>query len=123
MASRASAIPWGDRLGTDMANYLADPATKTSQGTTRCRTYPANDYGLFDVAGNVWEWVHDWYDPAYYAPSSSSSPTGPATARCACCEEAAGLSTDERMLSCSYRHKVPPDTYSYAIGFRIVCET
>ena len=58
--------PWGDRLGTDLANYLADPATKASQGTTRCRTYPPNDYGLFDVAGNVWEWVHDWYDPAYY---------------------------------------------------------
>jgi len=33
------------------------------------------------------------------------------------------LSSDDRMLSCSYRHKVPPDTYSYAIGFRIVCET
>jgi formylglycine-generating enzyme required for sulfatase activity len=31
------------------------------------------------------------------------------------------LVADVRMLSCSHRHKVPPDTYSYAIGFRVAC--
>ena len=49
---------------------------KTSQGTTRCRMYPPNDYGLFDIAGNVWEWVHDWYDPAYYGSSPSGQSHG-----------------------------------------------
>jgi formylglycine-generating enzyme required for sulfatase activity len=32
------------------------------------------------------------------------------------------LVVDVRMLSCSHRHKVPPDTYSYGIGFRVVCD-
>jgi formylglycine-generating enzyme len=114
--------PCGDQLGPDKANYLADPTTKTSQGTTRCRTYPANDYGLFDVAGNVWEWVHDWYNPAYYRSSSSASPTGPAEGTLRVLRGGSWLATDDRMLSCSYRHKVPPDTYSYGIGFRVVCE-
>jgi formylglycine-generating enzyme required for sulfatase activity len=34
-------------------------------------------YGIYDLAGNVWEWVSDWYDPNYYATSPSKNPQGP----------------------------------------------
>ena len=47
------------------------PTYQTSDG--------ANGFGLYDMAGNVWQWCHDWYAKDYYARSPSVDPTGPVT--------------------------------------------
>jgi len=113
--------PWGDRLDRNMANFLVDPAQKPSHGTSPCRSYPPNGYGLFDIAGNVWEWVSDWYDPHYYATTTARNPIGPSGGYLRILRGGSWLVADVRMLSNSHRHKVPSDTYSYAIGFRVAC--
>jgi len=120
--AESKTYPWGDRLEPGRANYLQDPVHKRSVGTTACREFPANGFGVFDMSGNVWEWVQDWYDSAYYSSSPERNPPGPSGGTLRIVRGGAWLVSDPRMLSCSHRHRVPPDTYSYSIGFRVVCQ-
>lgn len=65
--------PWGESIGANFANYgnLGD--------TTSVGSYPAgaSPYGALDMAGNVWEWVQDWYDFNHYSDTEANNPTGP----------------------------------------------
>lgn len=47
------------------------------RGTAPVASFPPNGYGLYDMAGNVWEWCSDWYRPDYYAASPLNNPRGP----------------------------------------------
>jgi formylglycine-generating enzyme required for sulfatase activity len=113
--------PWGNEIDPSRGNFLADPAAKPKRGTRPTGTYPPNAYGLYDMAGNVWEWVSDWYSRDYYAGGEAVDPKGPASGTLRIVRGGAWVNDDVSMLRCSYRHKVPPDTYAYSIGFRIVC--
>ncbi len=46
-------------------------------GTAPVGKYPPNSFGLYDMAGNVWEWCNDWYMPDYYSKSPKKNPQGP----------------------------------------------
>ena len=114
-------FPWGNDIDATRGNYLADHAAKNERGTRPTGTYAPNGYGLYDMAGNVWEWVEDWHGGDYYAASEPRDPRGPGHGSMRIVRGGSWVNGDVAMLRCAYRHKVPPDTYSYSIGFRIVC--
>ncbi len=113
------AYPWGPTLDPSRANYLADPAQKRQRGTKPTGTYPPNAFGLYDMTGNVWEWVSDWYGPESYASSDERDPRGPAGGQMRLVRGGSWVCDDPAMLRCAHRHAVPPDTYAHSIGFRI----
>jgi formylglycine-generating enzyme required for sulfatase activity len=113
--------PWGNDIDLSRGNFLADAASKPQRGTRPTGTYPPNGFGLYDMAGNVWEWVSDWYARDYYTGSESVDPKGPASGTQRLVRGGAWVNDNVSMLRCAYRHHVPPDTYAYSIGFRIVC--
>ena len=61
--------PWGNAIDTRQANY-----NKAVGNTTPVGTYAPNGYGLYDMAGNVWEWCLDAYDMDFYARSPRRNP-------------------------------------------------
>jgi formylglycine-generating enzyme required for sulfatase activity len=83
-AARGTTIrtyPWGDgNPNCTLANsYNNTTGTHCVGDTSAVGSYPtgASQYGAVDMAGNVWEWVDDWYSSNYYSSSPYSNPPGP----------------------------------------------
>ncbi len=86
---------WGDDFapqGKMMANVwegkaerfpVVSPKAGGAEGTLPAGTFPPNGYGLYDMTGNAWQWVADWYDAAYFAGQAKLAkivdPRGPAS--------------------------------------------
>ena len=66
--------PWGDDIDCNTANYGGCVGDTSKVGDYQSGQSP---YGLFDMAGNVSEWVADWYDALYYDNPPSNNPKGP----------------------------------------------
>ena len=82
-ASDSRMYPWGDQSpDCTLANFDREGSRGPCVGDTSGKgAYPRGEspYGALDMAGNVWEWVGDWYSAGYYSVSPASNPQGPAT--------------------------------------------
>ncbi len=66
--------PWGSDINTSYANYDRNLGDASKVANYESGKSP---YGTYDMAGNVWEWVADWYDVKYYQNSPKLNPKGP----------------------------------------------
>ena len=106
-------FPWGDEeISHERANY------DNQDGTTPVGVYPPNGYGLYDMVGNAWEWVADYYDPKYYSRSPMRDPRGPEQGSSRVLRGGSWL-LFARYCRVSYRFRNSPNFHASLIGFRV----
>jgi serine/threonine-protein kinase len=107
--------PWGNEVENEtLLNY----SLKVGD-TTPVKAYPlgVSPYGAYDMAGNIWEWVADWYDPAYYQTAPSVNPMGPDSGETKVSRGGAWIFYDFDMFATD-RYGNYPQTTNSVIGFR-----
>jgi len=78
-----------------------------------------NSLGLYDMSGNVWEWCHDWYDPAYYKGSPRNNPGGPEKGQSKVIRGGSYVNAP-RDARASTRYWFGPRNHYLYVGFRLV---
>ncbi|MBT8159724.1 MULTISPECIES: formylglycine-generating enzyme family protein [Arthrobacter] len=122
---------WGDELTPDGEHRCniwqgTFPTTNTRDdgylGTAPVRSFPPNGYGLYEVAGNVWEWCNDWFLPKYYRTSPRENPKGPTIGAGRVMRGGSYLCHDSycNRYRVSARTSNTPDSSSGNCGFRTI---
>ncbi len=136
MACRGGAVwvryPWGNKLPGDRDTNFGDGNPRLPESLTTVNdgykyvapvgSYPPNGFGLYDMDGNVMEWVQDYYDRNYYETSPINDPQGPATGS-GRVNKGGNWFASPADCRCAFRG-FSGDTMSFFnLGFRVVMES
>lgn len=121
--------PWGDTFDGSQANFCDLNCEYEWAGaeyddgyadTAPVGSYPngTSPYGAYDMAGNVWEWVADWYKVNYYSISQAVNPSGPSSGEYRVVRGGAWFSRGDAMRVAHRLRNVPTATYHLVGGLR-----
>jgi len=108
--------PWGEEITCNNANYLGCVGDTKAIGSYASGKSP---YGIYEMAGNVWEWTADWYSETYYQISPVENPRGPDAGQYRVLR-GGSLKQDKYLLRTSARLGNKPSDVDLGVGFRCV---
>ena len=116
--------PWGNQAATCEYAVIDDGSGNgcgkgNAPWAVGIKSKGAGPYGTLDMAGNVWEWVADWYDSKYYASSPASNPTGPSSGQYRVMRGGAWDNSGPE-VRVTHRLSSDPEFRSGYLGFRCV---
>ena len=116
--------PWGNSIDRSRANYGKEGCCRGDDSDGFFDSAPVGSYqrgvspyGAYDMGGNVWEWVMDWYGEEYYAQSPERDPQGP-DAGISRVLRGGSMSSDPYRLRTTDRGGLPPSATYIIVGFR-----
>jgi len=115
-------FPWGnDPASTNRANFTAESFTFWEGPATLAKKdqyeFGRSPYGAYEMAGNVWEWVQDFYDADYYKNSPPKNPQGPSNGKDRIVRGGSWQNTPEILRTTNRNKHAPEDRRTY-IGIR-----
>ncbi len=111
-------FPWGDDPPDGQCHF----GLTGKDGPLPVGSFPANGFGLYDMAGNIWQWLADRYvDVADDKPGNT--PTGKSAAINRVLVGGSFMTADPDCLRVAYRHEDPPDLRHRCLGFRVAMGT
>jgi len=102
----------------DNSNSAGNSNLQNGHGTFKIGLKKANELGIYDMSGNVWEWCNDWYNADYYANSPVKNPQGPVGGKNRILR-GGGWDADAGACRVSARGALNPDYTNATMGFRV----